>query len=61
VLLSVEFWITTLKTYLKGAPFYNALQASATKTSSVSIRSVNPATEFVIFAVKKFPVDALGK
>jgi hypothetical protein len=26
VLLSVEFWIT-LKTYLKGAPFYNALQA----------------------------------
>jgi len=26
-LLSVEFWIT-LKTYLKGAPFYNALQTA---------------------------------
>jgi len=25
VLLSVEFWFT-LKTYLKGAPFYNALK-----------------------------------
>src|ERR1700692_4635199 len=35
VLLSVEFCFT-LKTYLKGAPFYNALQTASHETSCVA-------------------------